>query len=54
MELLMSVLSVAGAVLAGLTLLGVGVFSILSLLWDDLLESDAPESAASEGLSEAA
>jgi hypothetical protein len=53
MELLMSFVSVAGAVLAGVVLLGVGVFSIMSLLWDDLLENDAPE-APPAGLSEAA
>lgn len=53
MELLMSFVSVAGAVLAGVVLLGVGVFSIMSLLWDDLLENDAPE-ASPAGLSEAA
>lgn len=53
MELLMSFVSVAGAVLAGVVLLGVGVFSIMSLLWDDLLENDEPE-ASPAGLSEAA
>lgn len=53
MELLLSVVSVAGAILAGVLLLGVGVFSIMSLLWDDLLENDAPE-VSPAGLSEAA
>lgn len=53
MELLMSFASVAGAVVAGVVLLAVGVFSIMSLLWDDLLENDAPD-ASPAGLSEAA
>lgn len=35
-----TVVMTAVAVLAGLVLVGVGAFSILSLLWGDLLETD--------------
>ena len=54
MELLMTVLSAAGVVLAGLTILAVGVFSIVSLLWEDLLENEAHDTVSNPALSEAA
>jgi uncharacterized membrane protein HdeD (DUF308 family) len=53
MEVVMSVVAAVAAVLAGLVLLLVGIFSIMSLLWEDLIENDAPEGVTS-GLSEAA
>jgi hypothetical protein len=40
METMMSVVLAVAAVMAGLVFLVVGVFSLLSLLWGDLLESD--------------
>ena len=51
---LVSIVSVVGAVLAGAILLAVGVFSIVSLLWEDLLENTTPEGTASPELSRAA
>ncbi|MGA7270354.1 MAG: hypothetical protein WB239_04710 [Acidimicrobiia bacterium] len=36
----MTVVMAAAGVLAGIVLLAAGLFSLLSLLWDDLLESD--------------
>lgn len=40
METMMSVVLTGAAVVAGLVFVVVGVFSLLSLLWGDLLESD--------------
>ena len=37
---MMSVVLAVAAVMAGLVFVGVGVFSLLSLLWGDLLESE--------------
>jgi drug/metabolite transporter superfamily protein YnfA len=42
METFIAVVIAVGAVLAGLVLVSAGVFSLVSLLWDDLLESDEP------------
>jgi hypothetical protein len=39
METMMSVVLTGAAVVAGLVFVVVGVFSLLSLLWGDLLES---------------
>ena len=38
----MSVLTVVTVVLAALVLVAVGSFSVVSLLWEDLLENDPP------------
>ncbi len=40
MDTFMTVVMAAAGVLAGIVLLAAGLFSLLSLLWDDLLESD--------------
>lgn len=47
METVMSILMTVVAVGAGVVFVLAGVFSVVSLLWDDLLESD-PESAPVE------
>ena len=38
----MSVLTVVTVVLAAVVLVAVGSFSVVSLLWEDLLENDPP------------
>lgn len=43
METIMSVTIAATAVVAGVVFVAVGLFSVVSLLWDDLLESDPPQ-----------
>lgn len=42
METFIAVVTAIAAVLAAIGLLSAGLFSLLSLLWDDLLESDEP------------
>lgn len=46
METLTTVVLTVAAVLAGLVFVVVGVFSLLSLLWGDLLETDEQGRAA--------
>ncbi|MGH8911117.1 MAG: hypothetical protein ACRDVD_01290 [Acidimicrobiia bacterium] len=38
----MSVLTAVAVVLAGVVMVAVGSFSVVSLLWEDLLENDPP------------
>lgn len=40
----MSIVTTVLAALAGIVLLITGVFSVVTLLWDDLLESDSEQS----------
>lgn len=42
METFIAVVMATTGVLAGIVLLWAGLFSLMSLLWDDLLESDQP------------
>lgn len=42
METFIAIVMAAVAVLAGIVLVSAGLFSLASLLWDDLLESDEP------------
>lgn len=50
----MSVLMVVSGALAGVVLIAVGSFSVVSLLCEDLLENDPPIDPINSGLSEAA
>ena len=45
METFITVVMTATAVLAGIMLVAAGLFSLVSLIWDDLLESDEPVEA---------
>lgn len=50
----MSVAAVGATILAGLVLVAVGLFSVVTLIWDDLLEGDRPHDDAPAQLPEAA
>ncbi|HLT97135.1 MAG TPA: hypothetical protein VK070_10150 [Acidimicrobiia bacterium] len=41
MESILTLVVTVSAVVAGLVLVAVGAFSVLAILWDDLLEDDA-------------